>query len=180
MRRIAIWIASTATIVVLLFGYHTSTNRVTTVNGGTTAGTGQQPSTSSTGSAGGSPPESESAGQSSSSSSSSSSNKTSGGSGSSTTKSTSKQSFTGDAAATEWGPVQVKIVVKNKKITSVTVLQSPNGNPRDYEINSYALPILVQETISAQSANIDMISGATVTSGGYIQSLQSALDQAGI
>jgi uncharacterized protein with FMN-binding domain len=56
----------------------------------------------------------------------------------------------------------------------------PNGNPRDQEINAYALPILVQESLDAQSANIDMVSGATVTSDGYLQSLQGALDKAGL
>jgi uncharacterized protein with FMN-binding domain len=60
----------------------------------------------------------------------------------------------------------------------VAVLQYPNGNSRDGEINSYALPILIRETVNAQSANIDMVSGATITSGGYVQSLQSALDEA--
>ena len=63
---------------------------------------------------------------------------------------------------------------------NVDVVQYPDGNGRDREINDYALPILVQETLSAQSANIDMVSGATVTSDGYLQSLQSALDQAGL
>jgi uncharacterized protein with FMN-binding domain len=62
-------------------------------------------------------------------------------------------------------------------ISSVQVLQQPSGNPRDDEINDYALPILTKETVDAQSADIDMVSGATVTSQGYLQSLQSALDQ---
>jgi len=74
----------------------------------------------------------------------------------------------------------VQLTVSGGKITKVDVLQYPNGNGRDAEINSYALPILVRDTVSAQSANIDMVSGATVTSDGYLQSLQSALDQAGI
>ena len=60
------------------------------------------------------------------------------------------------------------------------MLQSPSGNGRDLEINGRALPVLMQETIDAQSAKIDMVSGATVTSDGYLPSLQSALDQAGI
>jgi uncharacterized protein with FMN-binding domain len=60
------------------------------------------------------------------------------------------------------------------------VVQYPDGNGRDREINDDALPVLVQETISAQSADVDMVSGATVTSTGYVQSLQSALDQAGL
>ena len=65
-------------------------------------------------------------------------------------------------------------------ITDVSVLQYPNGKGRDAEINSYALPTLIQETLDQQSAQIDMVSGATVTSTGYVQSLQSALDQAGL
>ena len=74
----------------------------------------------------------------------------------------------------------MKITVQSGKITKVTVLQQPNGNPKDAEINSYALPILISETTQAQSADIDMVSGATVTSQGYLQSLQAALDEAGI
>ena len=60
------------------------------------------------------------------------------------------------------------------------MLQYPTGNGRDEQINGYALPILIQETLDGQSAEIDMVSGATVTSVGYLQSLQSALDQAGL
>ena len=69
---------------------------------------------------------------------------------------------------------------RNGSITKVSVLQYPNGNGRDVEIDAYSLPILIQETIKSQSANIDMVSGATYTSTGYIQSLQSALDQANL
>jgi uncharacterized protein with FMN-binding domain len=75
--------------------------------------------------------------------------------------------------------VQVEITVTDGKITKVSVPVSPSGNQRDVEINDRALPVLVQETIDAQSADIDMVSGATVTSDGYVTSLQSALDQAG-
>jgi len=71
----------------------------------------------------------------------------------------------------------VQLPLANGKITAVSVLQYPNGNGRDQEINANALPILVRETMDAQSAKIDMVSGATVTSGGYLGSLQSALDK---
>jgi uncharacterized protein with FMN-binding domain len=74
----------------------------------------------------------------------------------------------------------VALVVDSGKVTKVSVLQYPNGNGRDAEINARALPILTQETIDAQGANIDMVSGATVTSDGYLTSLQSALDQANL
>jgi uncharacterized protein with FMN-binding domain len=87
---------------------------------------------------------------------------------------------TGSVAQTRWGPVQVRVTVASGKVTDVSVVQYPNDNPRDEEINSYALPILAQETVDAQSANIDMVSGATYTSQGYVESLQSALDQAGL
>ena len=87
---------------------------------------------------------------------------------------------TGAVAQTRWGPVQVRLTLAEGKITAVDVVQYPDGNGRDREINDDALPVLVQETISAQSADVDMVSGATVTSTGYLQSLQSALDQAGL
>lgn len=93
--------------------------------------------------------------------------------------STATSTVTGAVASTEWGPVQVQLSLQGDTITKVTVLQYPSGNPKDSEINAYALPILVDETTEAQNAQIDMVSGATVTSVGYIQSLQSALDKAG-
>jgi uncharacterized protein with FMN-binding domain len=74
----------------------------------------------------------------------------------------------------------VQLTIVAKKITNVAVVQYPNGNGKDQEINAQALPILIQETLDKQSASIDMVSGATVTSDGYLQSLQSALDQAGL
>jgi uncharacterized protein with FMN-binding domain len=76
--------------------------------------------------------------------------------------------------------VQVVINVDGSTITDVTVPVYPSGNGRDQQINSYALPILIKDTLDAQNANIDMITGATVTSEGYLQSLQGALDQAGL
>jgi uncharacterized protein with FMN-binding domain len=94
---------------------------------------------------------------------------TSGGSG----------TVTGPAVDTRWGAVQVEVTLNNGKITAVTVPRSPDGNGRDRQINARALPILVQETLDAQSADIDTVSGATVTSEGYAKSLQAALDEAG-
>ena len=87
---------------------------------------------------------------------------------------------TGDPADTRWGTVQVQITVSNKKIIGAQAIQYPNGNGRDQQINSYALPILSQEAVTAGSAQIDAVSGATVTSDGYIQSLQSAVDKANL
>ncbi|QSR24906.1 FMN-binding protein [Nocardioides aromaticivorans] len=157
MRRIALWAASTVSVLVLLFGYHTSTS-------GPEATTAAPPVS-------GSLPVSGTSGSSGSSGSSG----TSGSSGSASGATT-----TGDSVDTRWGPVQVAITVEDGTITAVDVPVYPTGNPKDQQINSYALPILVQETLDAQSASIDMVSGATVTSVGYQQSLQSALDQAGL
>jgi uncharacterized protein with FMN-binding domain len=90
---------------------------------------------------------------------------------------TGTKTVTGTAVDTRYGPVQVKVTFEGTKITSVDTVQYPSESGRDVEINSQALPILQQETLSAQSAQIDTVSGATYTSEGYIQSLQSAIDQ---
>ena len=105
-----------------------------------------------------------------------------GGSRSSSQNGSASQSgsgtYTGDAVDTRWGPVQVRITVQGGKITSSDAVQYPQNNGRDVQINGYALPILGQEAVQQQSASIDTVSGATVTSDGYLQSLQSAIDQA--
>ncbi|MBY8344234.1 FMN-binding protein [Streptomyces spinosirectus] len=91
---------------------------------------------------------------------------------------TGTKTTTGDTVQTRWGPVQVRITVKNGRLTEVTAVTYPTENPRDQEINSFALPRLRSEALQAQSADIDTVSGATYTSDGYRQSLQSALDSA--
>lgn len=101
-----------------------------------------------------------------------------GGPSATTTGSGGDGTFTGDQVDTRWGPVQVAITVVGGRITAATAVVYPNGNPRDQQINSYALPVLAREVIDAQGAQIDMVSGATVTSQGYLGSLQSAIDQA--
>jgi len=90
------------------------------------------------------------------------------------------KTVTGAAWPTIYGPVQVRITVTGGKVTAVTVLEYPDGTPRDYQINSYAIPRLNAETLAAGSAHIDAVSGATYTSQGYIGSLQNALDKAGL
>lgn len=86
--------------------------------------------------------------------------------------------FTGSAVDTRFGPVQVQITVSGGVVTDVQVPVYPAENGRDQQINSRAVPILVKETLAAQSADIDMVSGATYTSTGYRTSLQAALDEA--
>nr|BFD85848.1 hypothetical protein StreXyl84_52490 [Streptomyces sp. Xyl84] len=103
----------------------------------------------------------------------------SGAAGGSTGGSTGTRTVTGESVQTRWGPVQVRITVDSGRITEVTAVAYPTDNPRDQEINSYALPALRREALTAQSADIDAVSGATYTSDGYRRSLQSALDRAG-
>ncbi len=85
--------------------------------------------------------------------------------------------ITGNVANTIYGPVQIQAAVKAGKIIKVTILQQPSTTAHDLQIGAFAFPQLEAETLSAQSATIDMVSGATYTSGGYIQSLQSAIDR---
>jgi uncharacterized protein with FMN-binding domain len=85
----------------------------------------------------------------------------------------------GPVVSTQYGDVQVEVVVANGKLTDVVALALPTGR-RSGQISSYAAPILHQEALKAQSAQIDLVSGATYTSDAYSQSLQAALDQAGV
>lgn len=194
MRRITIWLMSTLSALVLLFSYPTSTNAKTKAavqtldqesssSGSTASSTGESTDAGSSGdsttSAGpGSADDSTASGdsptQDSTTQDSTPSDTATTDSGSSGTGGT----FTGDSVMTRWGLVQVAITVKDGRITKSEVVQVPWDNPRDQQINSYAVPILNQEVVTAQSSQIDMVSGATVTSDGYISSLQSAIDQA--
>ena len=85
---------------------------------------------------------------------------------------------TGDVVSTRFGDVQVQVTIAGGSITDVTALQLPSGDPRSSRISQAAEPLLRESALSAQSANIDLLSGATYTSSAYAESLQSALDQA--
>jgi uncharacterized protein with FMN-binding domain len=88
--------------------------------------------------------------------------------------------FTGDVAQTQYGNVQVQITVSNGKITSAKALQAPNRDYRSQSISQQAIPYLVEETLSAQSSNIQGVGGASFTSQGWYDSLVSALAKAGM
>ncbi|MBR8640788.1 FMN-binding protein [Streptomyces tuirus] len=92
--------------------------------------------------------------------------------------STQAKTVTGSAAQTQYGPVQVRITVAGGKITKAEAVQAPKGGRSD-QITSNSVPRLNQAAVAAGNAQIDAVSGATYTSAGYKQSLQSALDQAG-
>jgi uncharacterized protein with FMN-binding domain len=182
MKKITLWLMSTLTVVVLLFGYHTSTSSANAQGGNSSLASPAQSGTvsgSATGSGSASTSGSGGTGSSGGTAAASSSAAAASPSASSGTSGTSG-TYTGSQADTRWGLVQVQITVVNGKITKVSVPVYPDNNGRDQEINARALPILIQETLHAQSAQIDMVSGGTVTSGGYVESLQSALDKAGL
>jgi uncharacterized protein with FMN-binding domain len=88
------------------------------------------------------------------------------------------RTVTGTVADTSYGPMQVQIVLTGQRITKVNVLQQTDSGQESSQIDSFSIPKLTSETLTVQSARIDTVSGATATSQGYIQSLQSAIDQA--
>ena len=85
---------------------------------------------------------------------------------------------TGPVVTTRFGPVQVEVTIAGGKVTQVTAVELPSDHPRSEAISQYAEPILRSEAVQAQSAQIDLVSGATYTSVAYERSLQAALDQA--
>ena len=86
--------------------------------------------------------------------------------------------FTGPAVFVNYGTVQVKITVQNGKIVDAVAVQAPSG--RNDRYTNMAVPILKQQTLAAQSANIKGASGASYTSYGWFKSLQGALADAGL
>jgi uncharacterized protein with FMN-binding domain len=103
----------------------------------------------------------------------------SSGSTGSTGGSSASTKVDGPVVSTRFGDVQVEVVVASGKVTDVVALELPTGR-RSGQISQYAAPVLRQEALQAQSAKIDLVSGATYTSDAYAQSLQAALDQAGV
>jgi uncharacterized protein with FMN-binding domain len=107
-----------------------------------------------------------------------------GGSGATSSSSTGgvaakDGTFRGATEQTPFGPMQVAAVISGGRLTDVKVLQKTNQGGRSVQISNQADPMLRSEVLQAQSANVSTIGGATYTSEGYLQSLQSALDQAG-
>lgn len=184
MKRIVYALMATVTGLVLLFSYRTSlapdsASALTDVAPASTGTTAAAPAPAPSSTATASPSASASSSSSGSAASGSSSGSTSSGSTGQTPSSGLRDgTYTGSAANTRYGPVQVQITVSGGSITDVQVPEYPSSNGRDQQINARALPTLIDETIQAQSAQVDMVSGATYTSTGYRTSLQSALDQA--
>ena len=86
--------------------------------------------------------------------------------------------YTGDATDAYYGIIQVQAVIKGGKIADVLFLQYPNDRQHSIAVSQYAMPLLRTEAIQAQNANVDVVSGATQSSGAFVQSLQTALNRA--
>jgi uncharacterized protein with FMN-binding domain len=183
MRRIVIAIGTTLTGLVLLFSWPTSLNRAPSATVGGTAAK----SAAAAGAAPAAPAapaatlsdESET-GDGAAASAPAAGAAAAGSAGTPAQTSTGSKTYDGAAASTQYGAVQVRISVTGGKVSAAQAIAAPGRDPRSQSITAGAVPILNQEAVSAQSASIDMVSGATFTSGGYLQSLQSALDQAGL
>ena len=148
--RIVMWLAVTAVMLVLLFAYKTSLGSATPAPHAQPPGVVSQPADSSHPGASGRPDSQDGR----------------------------AVVVNGSVARTRWGPVQVQVTISAGRITDVRTLIYPSGNGHDTAINTYALPQLRREVFAAQSAHIDSISGASVTTDGYRESLQAALDAA--
>ena len=168
-RRAAMALVTTVTALLLLFRFDPGTDPNTQLASATTAPA--DPAASDTG-AGDTGAGNTGAGDPAATPATGSESSTGGG----TTASTQ---VAGDPVSTRFGTVQVQVTIDGGTLVDVTALQLPSGG-RDSQESAYAEPILRSEALQAGSARIDTVSGATYTSMGYIQSLQSALDTAGI
>ncbi|WP_448231072.1 FMN-binding protein [Microbacterium lacticum] len=168
MKKIVYGILATLSGLVLLFSYRTSLGEAvpTDVQPAQAAPSVATPHSAATPSASTTPTASASASASPS------------GAAPAATSGLTDGTFTGSATNTRYGPVQVQITVTGGKIVDVQAVEYPTDNSRDRQINERAIPQLVSETLNAQSADIHFVSGATYTSQGYLDSLQSAIDQA--
>jgi hypothetical protein len=168
MRRVILTIAGTIAGLVALLSFK---SQVPTVPSASVSTTGGSSSTGGTGSTGGT---------SAPSSAPSSSAATVPGEfpmGSlAGTLTSGETAISGHVANTVYGPVQIQLVMRNGKIVKVAVLRQPMNTINDIRIGDFAFPKLIGETLTAQTAKVDAVSGASYTSAGYIQSLQSALD----
>ncbi len=166
MHRITAAVMGTITALVLLFSYRTSAPPTTTA-----ATSEDDPGTASDTTAGSSVTPSATP-----SATHGSKKKASASPSAAPTSAGASGTYTGDSVQTRYGPVQVRVTVQGGTLTDVRAVKYPNSSRHDQQVNSRAIPILNSEALSAKSAKIDAVSGATITSGAYVQSLQSALD----
>ena len=178
MRRITLWVLSTISTLVLLFSYHTSTS--STARAGTSIIVPQTTTATGSTATGSTTTGSSASGTTASGTGSTSAAATGSGSTATSGATAASETVDGSVVSTRFGNVQVQITVANGAITASEVTQVPWSNGKDQQINGRAVPVLNAEVVDAQSAGIDMVSGATYTSEAYIRSLQSAIDQANL
>jgi uncharacterized protein with FMN-binding domain len=162
-KRASLALVITGAALALLLNFKTPSATIAPIGGSTNTVAGAAGVTSATVSTG----------------STSSPNATTAGSTTTTGSSAKSGTYTGTATQTRYGSVQVQVTVANGKVTNVLALQYPSSNSHSTSISQYAVPTLITEALQAQSAQINSVSGATYTSQGFVQSLQSALVQAG-
>lgn len=165
MKRAPIVITSTAAGLALVLSFHTSppSSGVKTATGDTNGGKSRHPTASTSTTTG--------------------STSATTGSTSTTTEPTgtdSARTATGSDIQYRYGDIQLEVTASGSKITDISIVKDGSDDGHSFQINSQAVPILQSESLSAQSAQIDGVSGATYTSAAYVQSLQSALDKLGI
>ena len=159
MKRAPIVLTGTACGLVAVIGYHAATPQGSALTAGTSASASVKAAATPT-----------SATTTSNTESTTKTTKTA-------TAAASTRSATGSDIQYQYGDVEVKVTMTGSKITDVTVARLDYYDPRSGSIDEYALPELRSEALSAQSANIDGVSGASYTSSAYEQSLQSAIDK---
>lgn len=166
--------AALASAGILLAGWQAGAQVAETGSTGTASAAASGPSTGAASATGGTTGSSGSAGAAPSSAGSS------GAAGSSAAAAAASKTYAGSVVQTRFGPVQVQITVKAGAITDVSALQLTNDSGKSIQISNRAAPALRSEVLSAQSAKVKTISGATVTSGAYLVSLQAAIDAANL
>ena len=175
MRPLLLALATTAAGLAALLSFKTHSAAANAPAAGTAGGGASASASTGTGNAGTASGGS-AAGQASSAPRGSSAS--SAASQGSTAGSAGTRTVTGTVASTSYGPMQVQVTLLGRKITAVKVLQQTDTGTMSQQIDSNAIPQLTSETLAAQSARINAVSGASYTSAGYIKSLQSALDKA--
>jgi len=163
--------AALASAGILIAGWQSGVHVADTGSSVASAAAGTTGATGSSGSSG-----------TSSSSGTSDSTASSGASAAGTTGASAKAvgTYPGSVVQTRFGSVQVQITVQAGKITDVTALQLTDAERKSVQISNRAAPLLRDEVLQAQSADVQTISGATVTSDAYLNSLQAALDAANL
>ena len=173
MRIRAAVSAALASAGILLVGWQSGVHVADTRSAVAAAATGNQAAGSASGTA------NNSAGSSASSGTTDSSG-TTGSTGAAGAAAKAGGTYDGELVQTRFGTVQVQITVKAGQITDVTALKLTDAEGRSVQISNYAAPILRSEVLQAQSANVQTVGGATVTSDAYLTSLQAALDAANL